>query len=87
MAQSTKRHIYFGLLFLVSILGLFCGYWLVFYLFRSAADPANNPIWQPHILGWFLAFIVALALWIGDVVAFFRTYPKSSPDKSSGIIR
>ncbi len=87
MAQSTKRHFYFGLLFLVSILGLFCAYWLLFYLWRSAADPANNFIWQPHILGWFLACVVALALWIGDVVAFLRTYPGSSADKSSGISR
>lgn len=86
MPLSTKRHIYFGLLFLVSLVGIFCVYWLAFYVWRSAADPANNSVWHARILVWFDASIIVLLVWIADVIAFIRTYPGSrSPNKSSGI--
>ena len=85
MARSTERHIYFGLLFRASLAGLYCAYWLLFYHWRSAADPADDSLWQPRILGWFLACVLSQALWAGVVIAFVRTFSGSTANKSPEI--
>jgi hypothetical protein len=72
MNTRSIRHALWGVLLLVTLFGLDAAYWLLFSLWRAAADPANNYIWFPRIYGWFAASVFALAVWIADATWLYR---------------
>jgi hypothetical protein len=58
------------LLVVTTLLGLYGLYWVLFFLWRSAAEPAQQAIWNSRIYIWaavsFAAFVVwcVLVAWI-----------------------
>jgi uncharacterized membrane-anchored protein len=64
MSANKRKLIGVFLLALVTLVGLDAVYWLLFFIWRTAADPSNNAIWWPHIYIWFATAVGALAGWI-----------------------
>jgi hypothetical protein len=77
MNTKAIRNALWGVLILATLFGLDAAYWLLFFLWRSAADPANNHLWFPRIYGWFAVSVFALAVWIADAIWLFRHRHKS----------
>jgi uncharacterized membrane-anchored protein len=68
MAANERRLIGIFLLVLVTLAGLEAVYWLLFFVWRTAADPSTNSLWWPRIYIWFAASVGALAGWIALLV-------------------
>jgi hypothetical protein len=64
MTSRVKRSALWALLLVLTIAGLDATYWLLFFLWRSAAEPINNTLWRPRIYGWLSADLVCLAIFI-----------------------
>jgi hypothetical protein len=77
MNAKSIRYVLWSILLLVPLFGIDAAYWLLFFLWRAAADPANNHIWFLRIYGWFAAGVFALAVWIADAIWLFRHRRKS----------
>ncbi len=56
------------LLILLTLVGLDAIYWLLFCIWRSAAEPANTSILLPRIYEWLAITIVAGVAWIALLV-------------------
>ncbi len=76
MTVNKSYWIGIPLLFLATLLGLDGLYWLLFFLWRSAADPANNAIWHSHIYGWLAVCAVALVGWTALLVWILKSRKK-----------
>ena len=63
--KPLKRYAPWIVLVLLPIVGLYATYWLLFCMWRSAADPTNSAMWRFHIYG-------SVALCISLVVLFVR---------------
>ena len=72
--MSGKKRYWIGipLLVLATFIGLDGLYWLLFSLWRSAADPANSALWHSQIYRWLAVSIIALVGWIGLLVWIFK---------------
>jgi hypothetical protein len=72
MTENKFYWIGIPLLVLATLVGLDGLYWLLFFLWRSAADPANNGVWHSHICRWSAVSAIALVGWIGLLVWIFK---------------
>jgi uncharacterized membrane-anchored protein len=76
--MTANKRILIGifLLILVTLIGLDAVYWLLFFLWRCAADPSNNALWWPRVLIWFAVSTIAFAGWIILLVWILRRRKK-----------
>jgi hypothetical protein len=70
---ANRRNLIGGfLLVVVSIVGLDAAYWLLFYLWRTAADPSRKSLWLTRIYLWAAISTLAIAGWGILVLWMFR---------------
>lgn len=79
MTASKRSLIASVLLILVTLIGLDAVYWLLFYLWRSAADP-SNALWRTRIYIWFAVSTTALAGWIALLIWIINGRKKSQTE-------
>jgi len=72
MPARTVFWIRIGLLILITLVGLDALYWLLFFLWRSAAEPARHALWNSHICIWLAVSVAALVVWSALVVWMLR---------------
>jgi hypothetical protein len=75
MAGMTKKKNYMigrVLLVLLTLIGFDSAYWLLFFIWRSAAEPANNALWLPRIHGWLACSIITGLAWVVLLVWMLR---------------
>jgi hypothetical protein len=81
MAGMATRKVYVFwaviLLALLTLLELDSIYWLLFFLWRSAAEPALNYLWFPRIYTWLAVSIIIGISWIALMVWIVRRERKS----------
>jgi hypothetical protein len=53
---------------LLTLIGLDSVYWLLFFIWRSAAQPADNTLWRPRIYAWLAASIITGVAWIALLI-------------------
>jgi hypothetical protein len=76
MAQHKLFWVRISLLVLTTLVGLDGLYWLLFFLWRSAADPAQNALWHSRIYFWSAVSVAALIAWFALVVSILRDRKK-----------
>src|ERR1700737_4222714 len=76
---TKKRYIPWAwiLLVLLTLLSLDSIYWLIFFLWRSAAEPAVNNLWLPRIYIWLSPFIITGIAWVTLLIWVVRRGRKS----------
>ncbi|ADW71406.1 hypothetical protein AciX9_4460 (plasmid) [Granulicella tundricola MP5ACTX9] len=72
MAKRKLFWVRISLLVLVTLFGLDALYWLLFFLWRSAADPAQNALWHSRIYLWSATGVTALFAWVALVFWILR---------------
>jgi hypothetical protein len=73
--MAAKKHYVLGaviLLALLTLIELDSVYWLLFFLWRSAALPVSNNLWFPRIYFWLAVSIAIGATWIGLLIWIVR---------------
>lgn len=53
---------------LLTLIGLDSVYWLLYFIWRSAAQPSNNAVWLPHIYAWLAASTITGVAWIALLI-------------------
>lgn len=68
--EAKKRGVHWVviLFILLTIIGLDSIYWLLFFLWRSAAQPADNALWLPRIYAWLAASAITGVAWIALLI-------------------
>ena len=69
---AKKPQILWAVIALVALLGLDSIYWLLFFLWRSAAEPALNHFWLPRIYVWLVSCIITGTTWIALMIRAVR---------------
>jgi hypothetical protein len=64
------------LLVLLSLVGLDVVYWVLFFFWRSAAQPQYDAIWWPRVKTLLMEGAVVLAAWIADGIWLLRIVGK-----------
>jgi hypothetical protein len=69
-----KRYILWAGIFLLllTFLSLDAIYWLLFFIWRSAAETALNGLWLPRIYIWLAVFTISVIAWISLLIWIIR---------------
>ena len=73
--MAAKKQYVLGaviLLALLTLIELDSVYWLLFFLWRSAAQPVSNNLWLPRIYLWLAVSIIIGATWIGLLICIVQ---------------
>ncbi len=73
MGANKRGVIWVVILFtLLTLIGLDSVYWLLFFIWRNAAQPTDNALWLPRIYAWLAASTITGVAWIALLIWTIR---------------